>query len=134
MNISSLTISLCYLYTLAMATNGLSVHKSEEEWRAILSPEQFHILRDKGTESVSYFTHVLCLVIISRLFFMQNNCANVFVFTGLAALATMTSFMMRGCTIVLVAEHLFTNLEPSSALAVAGLLSLKASLEPLTAL
>lgn len=27
-----------------------SVQKSEEEWRAILSPEQFHILRQKGTE------------------------------------------------------------------------------------
>ncbi|KAL0922003.1 hypothetical protein M5K25_005959 [Dendrobium thyrsiflorum] len=27
-----------------------STVKSEEEWRAILSPEQFRILRDKGTE------------------------------------------------------------------------------------
>ncbi|XP_004248787.1 peptide methionine sulfoxide reductase B5 isoform X1 [Solanum lycopersicum] len=27
-----------------------SVHKSEEDWRAILSPEQFRILRQKGTE------------------------------------------------------------------------------------
>ncbi|KAI3445831.1 hypothetical protein Pfo_002496 [Paulownia fortunei] len=33
----------------AMAAPG-SVQKSEEEWRAILSPEQFHILRQKGTE------------------------------------------------------------------------------------
>lgn len=29
-----------------------SVHKSEEDWRAILSPEQFRILRQKGTEYV----------------------------------------------------------------------------------
>ncbi|KAI3770081.1 hypothetical protein L6452_01202 [Arctium lappa] len=27
-----------------------SVQKSEEEWRAVLSPEQFRILRQKGTE------------------------------------------------------------------------------------
>uniref|UniRef100_A0A5B7BNK5 Peptide-methionine (R)-S-oxide reductase n=1 Tax=Davidia involucrata TaxID=16924 RepID=A0A5B7BNK5_DAVIN len=33
----------------AMATSG-SVQKSEEEWRAVLSPEQFRILRQKGTE------------------------------------------------------------------------------------
>ncbi|XP_019702361.1 uncharacterized protein [Elaeis guineensis] len=32
-----------------MASTG-SVQKSEEEWRAILSPEQFRILRMKGTE------------------------------------------------------------------------------------
>ncbi|XP_054776884.1 peptide methionine sulfoxide reductase B5-like [Prosopis cineraria] len=33
----------------AMAAPG-SVQKSEEEWRAVLSPEQFNILRQKGTE------------------------------------------------------------------------------------
>ncbi|XP_073048051.1 peptide methionine sulfoxide reductase B5-like [Primulina eburnea] len=33
----------------AMAASG-PVQKSEEEWRAILSPEQFRILREKGTE------------------------------------------------------------------------------------
>ncbi|XP_021889815.1 peptide methionine sulfoxide reductase B5-like [Carica papaya] len=33
----------------AMAASG-SVQKSEEDWRAILSPEQFRILRQKGTE------------------------------------------------------------------------------------
>ncbi|KAL9670585.1 hypothetical protein QQ045_008138 [Rhodiola kirilowii] len=33
----------------AMSGSG-SVNKSEEEWRAVLSPQQFHILRQKGTE------------------------------------------------------------------------------------
>ncbi|XP_058217126.1 peptide methionine sulfoxide reductase B5-like [Rhododendron vialii] len=33
----------------AMAAPG-SVQKSDEEWRAVLSPEQFRILRKKGTE------------------------------------------------------------------------------------
>lgn len=33
----------------AMASPG-PVQKSEEEWRAVLSPEQFRILRQKGTE------------------------------------------------------------------------------------
>jgi len=28
-----------------------SVERSEEEWRAILSPQQFRILREKGTEA-----------------------------------------------------------------------------------
>ncbi|CAL5323309.1 unnamed protein product [Camellia sinensis] len=35
-----------------MAANG-SIQKPEEEWRAILSPEQFRILRQKGTEPKS---------------------------------------------------------------------------------
>ncbi|XP_022849269.1 peptide methionine sulfoxide reductase B5-like [Olea europaea var. sylvestris] len=33
-----------------MAAAPNSAQKSEEEWRAILSPEQFRILRQKGTE------------------------------------------------------------------------------------
>ncbi|MCP8312066.1 MAG: peptide-methionine (R)-S-oxide reductase MsrB [Candidatus Methylarchaceae archaeon HK02M1] len=27
------------------------IHRSEEEWRKILTPEEFHVLREKGTES-----------------------------------------------------------------------------------
>lgn len=41
----------------AMAATG-SVQKSEEEWRAILSPEQFRILRQKGTEYVLILAHL----------------------------------------------------------------------------
>ncbi|CAI8590785.1 unnamed protein product [Vicia faba] len=33
-----------------MASTTTPVEKSKEEWRAILSPEQFRILRQKGTE------------------------------------------------------------------------------------
>ncbi|XP_021776210.1 peptide methionine sulfoxide reductase B5-like [Chenopodium quinoa] len=35
---------------ITMAAAPASVQKPEEEWRAILSPEQFRILRQKGTE------------------------------------------------------------------------------------
>ncbi|CAA6662086.1 unnamed protein product [Spirodela intermedia] len=33
-----------------MGSSGNAAQKSEEEWRAVLSPEQFRILRQKGTE------------------------------------------------------------------------------------
>jgi peptide-methionine (R)-S-oxide reductase len=35
-----------------MASGDNSKQRSEEEWRAVLSPEQFRIIRQKGTESV----------------------------------------------------------------------------------
>jgi len=49
----------------AMAAGPGSVQKSEEEWRAILSPEQFRILREKGTEYalfyISFYSLVICI-------------------------------------------------------------------------
>jgi peptide-methionine (R)-S-oxide reductase len=36
--------------TKAEATKMEKVHKTEEEWRALLTPEQFHIMREGGTE------------------------------------------------------------------------------------
>ncbi|KAK6156700.1 hypothetical protein DH2020_010948 [Rehmannia glutinosa] len=52
----------------AMAAPG-SVQKSEEEWRTVLSPEQFRILRQKGTEWIlilgfAYFQQVIVGIIM----------------------------------------------------------------------
>lgn len=30
--------------------NTAKVHKTEAEWRALLTPEQFHVMREKGTD------------------------------------------------------------------------------------
>ena len=32
------------------AASKSKVHKTEEEWRELLTPEQFHVMREKGTE------------------------------------------------------------------------------------
>lgn len=36
--------------TSAPVETGPRVHKTEAEWRELLTPEQFHIMRNKGTE------------------------------------------------------------------------------------
>lgn len=49
----------------AMAAPG-SVQKSDEEWRAVLSPEQFRILRKKGTEYdylLNLYLSLLCIML-----------------------------------------------------------------------
>lgn len=68
-----------------MAAPG-SAQKSEEEWRAILSPEQFRILRQKGTEYVFFCDliqlfgccYVRCLLHLILSFFWDVFCSSGF--------------------------------------------------------
>jgi len=47
-----------------MAAVPGSVQKSEEEWRAVLSPQQFRILRQKGTEYALFINSQIFSTII----------------------------------------------------------------------
>lgn len=44
------TLPLVRHFSVTRSLLRMSTRKSEKEWRAILSPEQFRILRQKGTE------------------------------------------------------------------------------------
>ncbi|KAG2011674.1 peptide methionine sulfoxide reductase msrB, variant 3 [Coprinopsis cinerea AmutBmut pab1-1] len=48
--VSSLSFTPVALAQFNSRNMSTSVKKTEEEWRAVLSPEQFRILRQKGTE------------------------------------------------------------------------------------
>ena len=56
--------------TAAAGDDGLTVQKTEEEWRAILTPEQFRILRLKGTEyDNGFYSHLALMaphIVVSR--------------------------------------------------------------------
>lgn len=36
---------------MAETENTGKIHKTEAEWRALLTPEQFHVMREKGTDA-----------------------------------------------------------------------------------
>ncbi len=48
--ISVLIISISPGYSQAQTKNDSTMSKSNEEWKQLLTPMQFHILREKGTE------------------------------------------------------------------------------------
>ena len=36
---------------MAVTANTEKIHKTEAEWRELLTPEQFHVMREKGTDA-----------------------------------------------------------------------------------
>lgn len=48
--IGALAALLCLIAGGVMAETIEKIHKSEAEWKKILTPEQYHVMREKGTE------------------------------------------------------------------------------------
>src|SRR5699024_2318459 len=65
----------------SQTTAAFDVHKTEAEWRAELTPEQYHILREGGTEArfsspvlnINGSGYLLCAACGNRLFKLSNK-------------------------------------------------------------
>ncbi|KAM7260485.1 hypothetical protein ACFE04_016226 [Oxalis oulophora] len=84
--------------TCTMTTTTTPVEKKEEEWKAILSPEQFRILRQKGTE---------LMLKVGNFYVISVSMAKVRSFeTGLSKIQYLHHMMP-----VLDADHIVVNIE-----------------------
>ncbi|THG08004.1 hypothetical protein TEA_029372 [Camellia sinensis var. sinensis] len=127
----------------AMAASG-SVQKSDEEWRAILSPEQFRILRKKGTDYMDasymavFLVRLVSLVVLRMVDVMSIDLMNAALLLviillnkslesceGIPALGNMTSSLLRESILVLDVELLSTSQQLNSTPVVVGPLSMK---------